>query len=74
MWILSLIFMSRTLMNLTKSKKDIVLTLNPQHGDQNLRECFNGRKFHYSIYQKCIKSFYESLALIEKDLAEYRLH
>ena len=75
MWILSLIFMSWTLMNLTnKVKEGHCLNINHQHGDQNPRECFDGRKFHYSIYQKCIKSFYESLAVIEKDLAEYRLH
>jgi hypothetical protein len=75
MWILSLIFMSWTLMNLTnKVKEGHCLTINHQHGDQNPRKCFDGRKFHYSIYQKCIKSFYESLAVIEKDLAEYRLH
>ena len=75
MWILSLIFMSWTLMNLTnKVKEGHCLNINHQHGDQNPRKCFDGRKFHYSIYQKCIKSFYESLAVIEKDLAEYRLH
>jgi hypothetical protein len=74
MWILSLIFMSWTLMNLKiKSKKGIVLT-HIINMEINPRECFDGRKFHYSIYQKCIKSFYESLAVIEKELAEYRLH
>ena len=74
MWILSLIFMSWTLMNLTnKVKEGHCHNIDHQHGDQNPRECFDGRKFHYSIYQKCIKSFYDSLAIIEKDLAKYRL-
>jgi hypothetical protein len=73
MWMLSLIFMSWTLMNLTnKVKEGYCLNINHQHGDQNPRECFDGRKFHYSIYQKCIKSFYDSLAVIEKDLDKYR--
>ena len=63
------------LMNLTnKVKEGHCLNINHQHGDQNPRECFDGSKFHYSIYQKCIKSFYDSLAVIEKDLAEYRLY
>lgn len=67
-WVLSLIFMSWTLMNLTnKVKEGHCLNINHQHGDQNPREYFDGRKFHYSIYQKCIRSFYESLAVIEKD-------
>jgi hypothetical protein len=57
-----------------KVKEGHCLNINHQHGDQNPRECFDGRKFHYSIYQKCIKSFSESLAVIEKELAEYRLH
>ncbi|MGI0050176.1 MAG: hypothetical protein ACRD8K_00430 [Nitrososphaeraceae archaeon] len=75
MWILSLIFMSWTLMNLTnKVKEGHCLNINHQHGDQNPSECFDGRKFYYSIYQKCIKSFYDSLGVIEKDLAEYRLY
>ena len=74
MWIFSLVFMSWTLMNLTnKVKEGHCLNIDHQHGDQNPRECFDGRKFHYSIYQKCIKSFYDSLAIIEKDLAKYRL-
>jgi len=74
MWIFSLVFMSWTLMNLTnKVKEGHCLNIDHQHGDQNPRECFDGRKFHYSIYQKCIKSFYDSLAVIEKDLAKYRL-
>ena len=74
MWILSLIFMSWTLMNLTnKVKEGHCQNINHQHGDKNLRECFDGRKFYYSIYQKCIKSFYDSLGVIEKDIAEYRL-
>ena len=74
MWIFSLICMSWTLMNLTnKVKEGHCLNIDHQHGDQNPRECFDGRKFHYSIYQKCIKSFYDSLAIIEKDLAKYRL-
>lgn len=73
MWIFSLIFMSWTLMNLTnKVKEGHCLNIDHQHGDQNPRECFDGRKFHYSIYQKCIKSFYDSLAIIEKDLDKYR--
>ena len=75
MWILSLIFMSWTLMNLTnKVKEGHCQNINHQHGDQNPRECFDGRKFYYSIYQKCIKSFYDSLGVIEKDIAEYRLY
>jgi hypothetical protein len=69
MWIFSLICMSWTLMNLTnKVKEGHCHNIDHQHGDQNPRECFDGRKFHYSIYQKCIKSFYDSLAVIEKDL------
>ena len=72
-WVLSLIFMSWTLMNLTsKVKEGHCLNINHQHGDQKPRECFDRRKFHYSIYQKCIKSFYDSLGVIEKDIAEYR--
>ncbi len=68
MWIFSLICMSWTLMNLTnKVKEGHCCNIDHQHGDQNPRECFDGRKFHYSIYQKCIKSFYDSLAIIEKD-------
>ena len=74
-WVLSLIFMSWTLMNLTsKVKEGHCLNINHQHGDQKPRECFDGRKFHYSIYQKCIKSFYDSLGVIEKDIAEYRFY
>jgi len=42
-----------------KVKEGHCLNINHQHGDQNPRECFDGRKFHYSIYQKCIKSFSE---------------
>jgi hypothetical protein len=73
MWIFSLICMSWTLINLTnKVKEGHCLNINHQHGDQNPRECFDGRKFHYSIYQKCIKSFYDSLAIIEKDLHKYQ--
>ncbi|HEX6293956.1 MAG TPA: hypothetical protein VFZ46_02275 [Nitrososphaeraceae archaeon] len=69
MWIFSLIFMSWILMNLTnKVKEGHCHNIDHQHGDQNPRKCFDGRKFHYSIYQKCIKSFYDSLAVIEKDL------
>ena len=61
-------------MNLTnKVKQGHCNNIDHQHGDQNPRECFDGRKFHYFIYQKCIKSFYDSLAIIEKDLAKYRL-
>ena len=72
-WVLSLICMSWTLMNLTnKVKEGHCLNITHQHGDQNPRECFDGRKFHYSIYQKCIKSFYDSLGVIEKDIAEFR--
>jgi hypothetical protein len=75
MWILSLIFMSCTLMNLTnKVKEGHCQNINHQHGDKNPRECLDGRKFHYSLYQKCIKSFYDSLGVIEKDVAEYRLY
>jgi hypothetical protein len=74
MWIFSLICMSWTLMNLTnKVKEGYCHNIDHQHGDQNQPECFDGRKFHYSIYQKCIKSFYDSLAVIEKDLAKYQL-
>lgn len=74
-WVLSLIFMSWTLMNLTnKVKEGHCLNINHQHGDQKPSECFDGRKFHYSIYQKCIKSFYDSLGIIEKDIAEYRFY
>ena len=74
-WVLSLILMSWTLMNLTnKVKEGHCLNINHQHGDQKLSECFDGRKFHYSIYQKCIKSFYDSLGVIEKDIAEYRFY
>ena len=73
MWIFSLICMSWTLMNLTnKVKEGHCNNIDHEHGDQNPRECFDGRKFHYSIYQKCIKSFYDSLAVIEKDLDKYR--
>jgi hypothetical protein len=73
MWIFSLICMSWTLMNLTnKVKEGHYYNTEHQHGEQNPRECFDGRKFHYSIYQKCIKSFYDSLAIIEKDLAKYQ--
>ena len=69
MWIFSLICMSWTLMNLTnKVKEGHCHNIDHQHGDQNPRECFDGRKFHYSIYQKYIKSFYDRLAVIEKDL------
>ena len=57
-----------------KVKEGHCLNINHQHGDQNPRECFDGRKFHYSIYQKCIKSFYDSLGVVEKDIAEYRLY
>jgi hypothetical protein len=72
-WIFSLIFMSWTLMNLTnKVKEGHCHNIDHEHGDQNTRECFDGRKFHYSIYQKCIKSFYDSLAIIEKDLHKYQ--
>jgi hypothetical protein len=73
MWTFSLICMSWTLMNLTNKVKDgHCHNVDHEHGDQNPRECFDGRKFHYSIYQKCIKSFYDSLAVIEKDLAKYQ--
>jgi hypothetical protein len=73
--VLSLILMSWTLMNLTnKVKEGHCLNINYQHGDQKPSECFDGRKFHYSIYQKCIKSFYDSLGVIEKDIAEYRFY
>ncbi len=69
MWIFSLICMSWTLMNLTnKVKEGYCHNIDHEHGDQNPRECFDGRKFHYSIYQKYIKSFYDRLAVIEKDL------
>ena len=69
MWIFSLICMSWTLMNLTnKVKEGHCHNIDHQHGDQNPHECFDGRKFHYSIYQKYIKSFYDRLAVIEKDL------
>ncbi len=73
MWIFSLICMSWTLMNLTnKVKEGYCHNIDHEHGDQNPHECFDGRKFHYSIYQKCIKSFYDSLAIIEKDLHKYQ--
>jgi hypothetical protein len=73
MWIFSLICMSWTLMNLTNKVKDgHCLNIDHEHGDQKPRECFDGKKFHYSVYQKCIKSFYDSLAIIEKDLDKYR--
>jgi len=73
MWIFSLICMSWTLINLTNKVKDgHCNNIDHEHGDQKPRECFDGRKFHYSIYQKCIKSFYDSLAVIEKDLDKYR--
>ena len=50
MWILSLIFISWTLMNLTNKVKDgHCHNVDHEHGDQNPRECFDGRKFHYSI-------------------------
>jgi hypothetical protein len=75
MWILSLICMSWTLMNLTnKVKEGHCQNINHPHGDKNPPECFDGRKFHYSIYQKSLKSFYDSLGVIEKDIAEYRLY
>ncbi|HEX7259271.1 MAG TPA: hypothetical protein VF242_14545, partial [Nitrososphaeraceae archaeon] len=65
--------MSWTLMNLTnKVKEGHCHNIDHEHGSQTPRECFDGRKFHYSIYQKCIKSFYDSLAVIEKDLDKYR--
>ena len=74
MWIFSLICMSWTLVNLTHKVKDgHCNNIDHEHGNQIPRKCFDGRKFHYSIYQKCIKSFYDSLAIIEKDLAKYRL-
>ena len=73
MWIFSLICMSWTLMSITNKVKDgHCNNIDHEHGDQKPRECFDGRKFHYSIYQKCIKSFYDSLAVIEKDLDKYR--
>jgi hypothetical protein len=73
MWIFSLICMSWTLMNLTNKVKDgHCNNIDHEHRDQIPRECFDGRKFHYSIYQKCIRSFYDSLAIIEKDLDKYR--
>jgi hypothetical protein len=73
MWIFSLICMTWTLMNLTNKVKDgHCHNIDHEHGNQIPRECFDGRKFHYSIYQKCIKSFYDSLAVIEKDLDKYR--
>ena len=73
MWIFSLVCMSWTLMNLTNKVKDgHCYNLDHQHGDRIPRECFDGRKFHYSIYQKCLKSFYDSLAVIEKDLDKYQ--
>jgi hypothetical protein len=73
MWIFSLICMSWTLMNLTNKVKDgHCHNIDHEHGDQNPRKCYDGRKFHYSIYQKCIKSFYDSLAVIEKDLDKYQ--
>jgi hypothetical protein len=72
-WIFSLIFMSWTLTNLTnKVKEGYCHNIDHEHGDQNPHECFDGRKFHYSIYQKCIKSFYDSLAVIEKDFHKYQ--
>ena len=72
-WIFSLIYMSWTLMNLTnKVKEGHCYNIDHEHGDQNPRECFDGRKFHYALYQKCIKSFYDSLAIIEKDLHKYQ--
>ena len=75
MWIFSLIFMSWTLMNLTNKVKDgHCNNIDHPHGEQIPRKCFDGRKFHYSIYQKCIKSFYDSLAVIEKDLDKYRFY
>jgi len=73
MWIFSLVYISWTLMNLTNKIKDgHCHNTDHEHGNQNPRECFDGRKFHYSIYQKCIKSIYDSLAVIEKDLDKYR--
>jgi hypothetical protein len=73
MWILSLIFMSWTLMNLTNKVKDgHCHNIDHQHGNQNPREWFDGRKFYYSIYQKYIKSFYDSLGVIEKYLHKYQ--
>ena len=73
MWIFSLICLSWTLLNLTNKVKDgHCHNIDHRHGDQNSHECFDGRKFHYSIYQKCIKSFYDSLAIIEKDLHKYQ--
>jgi hypothetical protein len=73
MWIFSLICLSWTLTNLTNKVKDgHCLNIDHEHGNQIPRECFDGRKFHYSIYQKCIRSFYDSLAVIEKDLDKYR--
>ena len=60
-------------MNLTNKVKDgHCYNIDHPHGDQNPPECFDGRKFHYSIYQKWIKSFYDILAVIEKDLDKYR--
>ena len=73
MWNFSQICMSWTLINLTNKVKDgHCLNIDHQHGSQIPRECFDGRKFHYSIYQKCIRSLYDSLAVIEKDLDKYR--
>jgi hypothetical protein len=75
MWIFSLICMSWTLMNLTnKVKEGHCNNIDHKHGGKNPRECFDGRKFHYSFYQKCIKSFYDSLGVIEKDLDKYRFY
>ena len=73
MWFFSLTCMAWTLMNLTKKVKDgHCINIDHQHGNQIPRECFDGRKFHSSLYQKCIKSFYDSLTVIEKDLDKYR--
>ena len=73
MWIFILICLSWTLLNLTNKVKDgHCQNIDHQHGNQIPRECFDGRKFHYSIYQKCIRSFYDSLTVIEKDLDKYR--
>ena len=67
--VFTLIFISWTLMNLTNKVKDgHCNNIDHQHEDRHPRECYDWRKFYYSIYQKCIKSFYDSLAILEKDL------
>ena len=72
MWNLSVLIMSWTLMNLKhKVEEGHCHNIDHPHGDQNPRKCSDGSKFHYILYQKCIKSMYDTLAIIENDSLKY---